>query len=97
VIDESHVEEQRSSRGICAPELHREGTSEVIAEIAAGRKLMEELQAAVNLTEAPEDAVCSLLVDLMHYCERERIDWPNGVMPRARACFSAERRLSRGR
>ena len=37
----------------------------------------------VHLTEAPEDAVCSLITDLLQYCEREKIDWTQGVMSRA--------------
>lgn len=59
--------------------------------------LMRELQHAVDLTEAPEDAVCSLVIDLMHYCDRERIDWSNDVLSRARERFTTERHGSRKR
>lgn len=38
---------------------------------------------SVDLTEAPEDAVCSLVSDLMKFCEREKIDWNEEVMSRA--------------
>lgn len=40
--------------------------------------------AAVNLTEAPEDALATLIIDLMQYCEREGIDWEKEVMLAAR-------------
>lgn len=69
-----------------------EGTPEMLAEFTAGPELMLELRTAVNLTEAPEDAVCSLVIDLMHYCGWERIDWPNDVLLRARTRFLAARR-----
>ncbi len=48
---------------------------EMIAEITDGDRTMQEIADAVDLTEAPEDAVCSLVIDLMQYCEREKIDW----------------------
>ena len=67
-----------------------EGTPETLPDLSEGPKLMRELREAVDLTEAPEDAVCSLIVDLMHYCERERIDWSNDVLSRARERFTAE-------
>lgn len=41
-------------------------------------------QSLVNLTEAPEDAVCSLVVDLMRLCQREGIDWNEDVSSRAK-------------
>jgi len=47
---------------------------------------------SVDLTEAPEDAVCSLVIDLMHYCDRERIDWSGDVISRARDRFDSDRR-----
>jgi hypothetical protein len=74
-----------------------DGTPEILADILAGPKPMQEVRHAVDLTEAPDEAVCSLVVDLMHYCHRERIDWPNDVLLRARARFSTERRPSRRR
>ena len=63
-----------------------ESTPEIMRESS---KLME-LGDAVNLSEAPEDAVCSLVIDLMHYCERESIDWSNDVLSRARERFTAK-------
>ena len=45
----------------------------------------------VDLTEAPEDAVCSLVTDLLHYCEREKIDWTQEVLARAWKDFRSER------
>jgi hypothetical protein len=44
---------------------------------------MRHVTAAVDLTEAPEDAVCSLVIDLLHYCQREKIDWQRDVIARA--------------
>jgi hypothetical protein len=44
---------------------------------------MQEIADIVDLTEAPEDAVCSLVTDLLQYCEREKIDWTQEVMSRA--------------
>ena len=44
---------------------------------------MKEIADMVDLTEAPEDAVCSLVNDLLQYCEREKIDWTQEVMARA--------------
>ena len=64
-------------------------TTDIVREAP---KLMRELQDEVNLTEAPEDAVSSLVVDLMHYCERERIDWRKDVLSRAHERFAAERK-----
>ena len=57
---------------------------EMIAEMRGGDKTMHEIAEAVDLTEAPEDAVCSLVIDLMQYCEREKIDWAQDVIERAR-------------
>src|SRR2546423_11757682 len=56
---------------------------EILAEMADGVRTMQEIADAVDLTEAPEDAVCSLVIDLMQYCERERIDWAEDVIRRA--------------
>ena len=44
---------------------------------------MQEITDVVSLTEAPEDAVASLVIDLLQYCEREKIDWTEDVMSRA--------------
>ena len=65
---------------------------EILAEMTDGDRTMQEIADAVNLTEAPEDAVCSLVIDLMQYCEREKIDWNQDVMLRARNLLSHSRR-----
>ena len=54
---------------------------------------IEPIAVSVDWAEAPEDAVCSLVVDLMHYCERANIDWRTDVIPRVRERF--ERRTKR--
>lgn len=63
---------------------------EILAEMTDGDRTMQEIAEAVDLTEAPEDAVCSLVIDLMQYCEREKIDWNQDVMlqvsERLRSC-----------
>jgi hypothetical protein len=59
---------------------------EILAEMTDGGSMMQEIADTVNLTEAPEDAVCSLVIDLMHYCEREKIDWTEDVISRANRC-----------
>lgn len=56
---------------------------EILAEMTDGDRAMEEIADAVNLTEAPEDAICGLVIDLLQYCEREKIDWNEDVMSRA--------------
>jgi hypothetical protein len=58
--------------------------SEMLAHMTDGDADIQEIADTVNLTEAPEDAVCSLVIDLMQYCEREKIDWTEDVMLRAR-------------
>ena len=60
------------------PEIRRQG-SELMPVVSV-----------VNLTEAPEDAVCSLVIDLMHYCDREGIDWPNDIVARAHERFTSQ-------
>jgi hypothetical protein len=65
--------------------------SEMIVEMTDGDRTMQEIAEAVDLTEAPEDAVCSLVIDLMQYCEREKIDWNEDVMLRAREHLRRER------
>ena len=67
---------------------------ELLAEVSDGDKMKQEIADAVDLTEAPEDAVCSLVIDLMQYCEREKIDWTQDVMPRAREHLRRERTSS---
>jgi hypothetical protein len=56
---------------------------------------MPEIAESVDLTEAPEDAVCNLVIDLMQYCEREKIDWTEDVISRATEQF--QRRLGKKR
>jgi hypothetical protein len=56
---------------------------EILAEMPEGDRMMQEIAATVNLTEAPEDAVCGLVIDLLQYCELENIDWTQDVMSRA--------------
>jgi hypothetical protein len=53
---------------------------EMLAHMTHGDAVMQEIADTVNLTEALEDAVCSLVIDLMQYCEREKIDWAEEVM-----------------
>ena len=64
---------------------------EMIAEMTDGDRTMQEMAEAVDLTEAPEDAICGLVIDLMEYCEREKIDWTEDVMSRAREYSRRER------
>lgn len=66
----------------------------VLAEINNGESALEEIANAVNLTEAPEDAVCALVTGLIHYCEREGIDWTEDVMERARKQLDSDERES---
>ena len=56
---------------------------EILAEITEGDRVMQDIVAMVDLTEAPEDAVASLVADLLQYCEREKINWRQEVMSRA--------------
>jgi hypothetical protein len=58
-------------------------SSEILAEMTEGDRMMREITDMIDLTEAPEDAVCSLVTDLLQYCEREKIDWTQEVMSRA--------------
>jgi hypothetical protein len=64
---------------------------EIIAEMTDGARTIQEIADAVDLTEAPEDAVCSLVIDLLQYCERERIDWNQDVMSRVTEYLQRER------
>jgi hypothetical protein len=67
---------------------------EMLAHMTDGDRVMEEIADLVNLTEMPEDAVCSLVTDLLQYCEREKIDWNQDVMSRARQHLRRERACS---
>jgi hypothetical protein len=64
---------------------------EILTEMIEGDRVMREITDVVDLTEAPEDAVCSLVIDLLQYCEREKIDWHREVMSRALEHFRRER------
>jgi hypothetical protein len=48
-----------------------------------GDTTLQEIADMIDLTEASENAVCSLVIDLIQYCEREKIDWNQDVMLRA--------------
>lgn len=65
----------------------------MLAELPDGDRVMQEIAETVDLTEAPEDAVASLVIDLLQYCDREKIDWTDDVMSRAGPC-SARPRLA---
>ena len=56
---------------------------ETLSQMTEGDRMMQEITVTVDLTEAPEDEVCSLVIDLLQYCERENIDWNRDVMSRA--------------
>ncbi|MFZ3374299.1 MAG: hypothetical protein WA183_01965 [Chthoniobacterales bacterium] len=82
------MKNSRSKEGVAAAELalkaHVLGSnSEILAEMTEGDRVMQEITDMIDLTEAPEDAVCSLVTDLLEYCEREKIDWTQEVMSRA--------------
>jgi hypothetical protein len=52
-------------------------------------RLIRSATQLVELREAPEDAVCSLVIDLMHYCSEQNIDWGRDVIDRAENYFHA--------
>jgi hypothetical protein len=64
---------------------------EILAEMTEGNRMVREIADMIDLTEAPEDALCSLVTDLLQYCEREKIDWTQEVMSRAWEHFRSER------
>jgi hypothetical protein len=64
---------------------------EILAEMSERDRIMQEIGDMVDLTKAPEDAVSSLVIDLLQYCQREKIDWTQEVMSRAWERFGAER------
>lgn len=64
---------------------------EILAEMIEGQRILQEIADVVDLTEAPEDAVCSLVADLLQYCEQEKIDWTQDIMSRAWEHFRSER------
>ena len=64
---------------------------EILADMTDGDGIMQEIENMIDLTEAPEDVVASLVIDLLQYCEREKIDWTQDVMSRARGHLRSER------
>ncbi len=66
----------------------------MLHQVTDGEPMMRRIADSIDLTEAPEDATCSLVVDLMHYCHREKIDWDGDVLSRARDRFESERNES---
>lgn len=64
------------------------------AQFEVTQNARRQIAESVDLTEAPEDAVCSLILDLMHYCEKKEIDWETDVISRAHIRFAMERRES---
>ena len=89
---------KRSARtkGAAAAELalkaHELGSDpEILIEMSEGDRIMQQIADVVDLTEAPEDAVCSLVTDLLQYCVREKIDWNQDVMSRAGEHFRSDR------
>jgi hypothetical protein len=90
------MKNSRDKEGIAAVELALKAhvlasTPDILAEMTQGNRMMQEIADAVDLTEAPEDAVCSLVADLLQYCEREKINWTQEVMSRAWERFRSER------
>ncbi len=63
---------------------------EILAEMTEGDRIMQGIGDMVDLTEAPEDAVCGLVIGLLQYCEREKIDWDQEIMLRARKHLRSE-------
>jgi hypothetical protein len=62
----------------------------LLVDTAKGGMTLREIEDAVDLTEAPADAICSLVADLLKYCKREKIDWDQEVMLRAMEQFQME-------
>jgi hypothetical protein len=90
------MKNSRNQKGTPAAELALKAhvlrsNPEILAELTEGDRMMREMTDRVDLTEAPEDAVCSLVIDLLQYCEREKIDWTQEVMSRAWEHFRNER------
>lgn len=67
---------------------------EMLAKMTDRGETMREIADTVNLAEAPEDAVCGLVIDLMQYCERENIDWTQDVISRASEQLHSEHALT---
>ena len=82
------MKNSRSQKGAAVAELALKAhvlrsNPEILAEVTEGDMMMREMTDRVDMTEAPEDAVCSLVIDLLQYCGREKIDWTQDVMSRA--------------
>jgi hypothetical protein len=69
-----------------------QSSPEIRADVSEGDKIMREIADSIDLTEAPEDAVCNLVIGLLHYCDREKIDWTHEVMSRAWEQFEVQKR-----
>jgi hypothetical protein len=63
----------------------------LLVEMTDGHRMLQEIADRIDLTESPEDAVCSLVLDLLRYCEREKIDWTQDVISRASKRFRRDR------
>jgi hypothetical protein len=90
------MKNSRNQKGAAAAELALKAhilrsNPQILAEVTEGNRVMREMTDSVDLTEAPEDAVCSLVIDLLQYCEREKIDWTQEVMSRAWERLCGER------
>jgi len=90
------MKDSRNKKGSAAAELALKAhvlrsDPEILAEVPEGDRMMQEMTDRVDLTEAPEDAVSSLVEDLLEYCQREKIDWAQDVMSRAWERFRGER------
>jgi hypothetical protein len=90
------MKNSRNKKGAAAAELALKAhvlrsNPEILAEVTEGDRMMRQMRDRVDLTEAPEDAVCSLVIDLLQYCEREKIDWTQEVMSRAWEHFRGKR------
>ena len=84
--------ESRVAAAVLALKAHAvTSTPEILPEINEQPEIMQRIAQSVDLTEAPEDAVCGLVIDLLHYCEREKIDWNRDVISRAWEQFRSER------
>jgi hypothetical protein len=93
--DPKTIKNSRNDEGAAAAELalkaHVLGSdSEILTEMTEGERTTQEITDMVDLIEAPEDAVCSLVIDLLQYCEREKIDWTQDVMSRAWERFRSD-------
>ena len=94
--DPKTMKNSRNKEGAAAAELALKAhvlasNPDILAEMTQGDRMMQEIADMIDLTEAPEDAVCSLITDLLQYCERRKIDWNQEVMSRAWEHFRSDR------